>query len=318
MQRGRCQTGWMGGVLVGFAVIGFVILVGYIVGRTGVLGEHGRFVFGRAGFYVLSPFLLFTVLADADVHMLFSRLLVVSALAAVVSMAVFVLVSRLFFPRRTSETVIGALASGYVNSNNIGLPVALYVLGDAAYSAPIVLLQLLVFVPVALTILDVQDRGSFSSRRILLGVLTNPIIIGSALGVLVAVFHVQLPEAVIEPIRLIGAAAVPVVLLSFGMSLHGQRPLAPGSSRRDVVLASALKVAFMPAAAWAVGHLLFQLQGKQLFAVVVLAALPTAQNVFNYAQRYERGEILARDVVLITTVLCIPVLVLVAALLAPV
>ncbi|CAN5159288.1 AEC family transporter [soil metagenome] len=307
----------MGGVLIGFAVIGFVILVGYIVARSGVLGEQGAFVFGRAGFYVLSPFLLFTVLSQADVHVLFSSLLLVSAIAAVASMAVFVAVSRAFFRRPVSETVIGTLASSYVNANNIGIPVALYVLGDAAYSAPIVLLQLLVFVPVALTILDVQARGSFSARRILFGVLSNPIIIGSALGVLVAVLRVRLPDPVLEPLRLIGAAAVPIVLLSFGMSLHGQRPLAAGSSRRDVLLASALKVAFMPTVAWLVGHFLFHLREGQLFAVVVLAALPTAQNVFNYAQRYERGQILARDVVLITTVLCVPALFVVAALLAP-
>ena len=44
--------------------------------------------------------------------------------------------------------------------------------------------------------------------------------------------------------------------------------------------------------------------------MVVLAALPTAQNVFSYAQRYERGEIMARDVALITTVLCVSVLLL--------
>jgi hypothetical protein len=37
--------------------------------------------------------------------------------------------------------------------------------------------------------------------------------------------------------------------------------------------------------------------------------------VFNYAQRYTRGEILARDAVFITTVGSIPLLVIVAALL---
>ncbi|HOB57351.1 MAG TPA: AEC family transporter, partial [Rhodoglobus sp.] len=61
----------------------------------------------------------------------------------------------------------------------------------------------------------------------------------------------------------------------------------------------------------------FGLSGHRLFAVVVLAALPAAQNVFNYAQRYDRGVILARDVVLITTALSLPVLLVIAALLAP-
>ena len=307
----------MGGVLVGFAIIATVILVGYIVGRTGVLGEHSRFVLARIAFYVLSPALLFTVLADADVHVLFSSVLAVSIIAAAVTGLVFAVVARLFFRRAISETVIGTLASSYVNANNIGIPVALYVLGDPAFSAPVILLQLLVMAPIALTILDVQGRGAVSVRRILLQPLTNPIILGSLLGALLSIFEVQLPDAVMEPFRIIGAATVPVVLIAFGMSLHGQRPLAPGTARRDVFLAVGLKLALMPVVAWLVGHFVFGLEGQQLFGVVVLAALPTAQNVFNYAQRHERGEILARDVVLITTVLSLPALLVIAALLAP-
>ena len=62
----------------------------------------------------------------------------------------------------------------------------------------------------------------------------------------------------------------------------------------------------------AAGDLVFGLRGTALFGVVLLAALPTAQNVFNYAQRYERGVILARDTVLITTIGAVPVLVLAA------
>ena len=44
-----------------------------------------------------------------------------------------------------------------------------------------------------------------------------------------------------------------------------------------------------------------------MLVVVVLASLPSAQNVFNYAQRYGVGEVLARDVVFLTTFGCIPV-----------
>lgn len=307
----------MAGVLIGFGIIAAVILVGYVVGRLGILGEHAPFVLSRIVFYVLAPCLLFTVLADADVHALFSSLLVVSLIAALSAGLAFAVIARVLWRRELSETVIGSLASGYVNANNIGIPVAVYVLGDAAYAAPVILLQLLVFAPVALTILDVQQRGAVSLRHILMQPLRNPIIIASALGVLLSVLQVTPPEAVMEPFRLIGAAAVPVVLISFGMSLHGRRPLAPGTTRRDVLLATAIKVAVMPAVAWLVAHFVFGLDDTQLFAVVVLAALPSAQNVFNYAQRYERGVLLARDAVLLTTILCLPVLLAIAALLAP-
>ena len=77
------------------------------------------------------------------------------------------------------------------------------------------------------------------------------------------------------------------------------------------MIASALKLVAMPAVALLVASL-FGLPDEQIFIVVVLAALPTAQNVFNFAQRYGVGEILSRDVVFISTIGCLPVLFAVA------
>ena len=304
------------GVLVGFATIAVIIGVGYLIGRIGLLGEHADYALSRLAFFVLSPALLFTVLAEADVARLFSDVLPISIISAVVPMLVFLLVARFAWRRSVADVTIGALGSGYVNANNIGIPVAVYVLGDASASAPVILLQLLVIAPLALTVLDVSSHGHRSWGRIFLQPITNPLIVGSAAGLLVAVLGLDLPDFVMEPFTLVGSAAVPVILLTFGMSLHGRRVLAPGSARRDVILASSLKLVVMPIVAWFVGHVLWGLSGHELFVVVVLAALPSAQNVFNYAQRYGRGVVLARDTVLITTVLSLPVLVVVAAILA--
>ena len=310
----------MTGVLIGFAIIGTVIGIGYLVGRSGVLGEAAPFVLSRIVFFVLAPSLLFTVLADADVHVLFSQLLLVSASAAIICCLLFASIAIFVWRRKIPEAVIGSLASGYTNANNIGIPVAFYVLGNTAYVAPVILLQLLVLAPISLTILDVTTRrgegtGSTSRWSALVRPFRNPLLIGSALGVLLSVTSTTLPSEVMEPFRLIGAAAVPVVLISFGMSLHGRKILEAGSRRRDVILASGIKVLAMPVVAWLIGDLLFQLNPEQLFAVVVLAALPTAQNVFVYAQRYERGVTMARDTVLITTIASVPVLLAAAALL---
>lgn len=307
----------MAGVLIGFAIIGAVIAVGYLVGRLGILGPHAEFVLGRFAFFVLSPALLFTVLAEADARQLFSALLPVSAIAALVCMGAFALIARVVWRRAVPETTIGALASGYANANNIGLPIAAYVLGDPAFAAPLILLQLVIFTPIALTILDVSTSGKLSVGRVLTQPVRNPLIIGSALGLLLSVTGVELPAPVMEPFHLIGAAAVPTVLLLFGMSLHGRRILQPGSGRRDIFVAVALKIVAMPLIAWAIGAFVIGLEGRPLFAVVVLAALPTAQNVFNYALRFERAVPVARDAVLITTVLSVPALIVIAALLAP-
>lgn len=307
----------MVGVLIGFAIIVAIIVVGYLIGRFNLLGPSADRVLSRLAFFVLSPALLFTVLAEANVAHLFSAFLPISAIAAVMDIAVFLVIALLLWRRSIPQATIGALSSAYVNANNIGLPVSVYVLGDASSSAPVILLQLIVLAPIALTILDVSTSGKLSVARILLQPVRNPLIIGSLLGLIVAVTHVQIPAPVLAPFQLVGAAAVPVILMNFGMSLHGSRVLAPGTDRKDVILASTLKLAVMPVIAWLLAHFIWHLHGHQLFVVVVLAALPTAQNVFNYAQRYDSGVTLARDTVLITTALSIVALVIIAALLAP-
>jgi malonate transporter len=302
------------GVLTGFGIIGAIILLGYLIGRTELLGPDPRVVLSRLVFFVLSPCLLFTVLSQADVATLFSSVLVVSAIAAVSSAALFVLIAALVWRRPIPEIVIGGLASGYVNANNIGIPVAVYVLGDAALPAPVILLQLVILTPIALTLLDLTTTGRLSVKRILLQPIRNPLIIASLLGVLVSLTGLELPAPVLAPIQLVGAATVPLVLIGFGISLHGQRVFQPGTGRRDIALATAIKLVVMPLVAWGAGTAL-GLSSESLHSVVVLAALPSAQNVFNYAQRYGRGEVLARDAVLLTTIGAVPVLLVITLLL---
>ena len=306
----------MAGVLTGFGIIAFVILVGYLAGRFRVGGPTAPYVLNRIAFFVTNPALLFVTLAHADLKVVFSTQLVVAAVAALAAAGLFLVLSRLFFRRPAAETTIGTLGSGYVNGNNIGLPVAVYVLGSASYVAPVLLLQLIVFAPIALTVLDITSRGTVSVRSILTQPVRNPMIIASLLGILVDVLHIPIPVAVYQPFELIGGAAVPLVLMAFGMSLHGSRPLQAGHGRAEIAAAVAIKSVGMPLIAFAVARYAFGLEGHALFAAVALAALPTAQNVYNFAARYERGMPVARDIVLLTTLFAVPVLLVIAALLA--
>lgn len=54
----------------------------------------------------------------------------------------------------------------------------------------------------------------------------------------------------------------------------------------------ALKNVAQPVLAYLIGALALGLDGLTLLAVVITAALPTAQNVFTYAVRYEQGVML--------------------------
>jgi malonate transporter len=306
----------MGGVVVGFAIIGFVILVGYVVQRSGIAGPNATVVLNRVAFFVATPALLFTVLSHADVSVLLSSFLATILCSVIIGALIYLVASRLFFRNPVPETTLGATSSTYVNANNIGLPVATYVLGSAQYVAPVLLLQLVVLAPLTLAILDATTRGKASLGSILSQPVRNPMIIGALAGVIVAAFGIRLPAPVLAPLELIGGAAIPLVLMAFGMSLHGQRPLKKGTGRKQVAAASVIKVAVMPVIAYLIGRFVFGLHGDALFAVVTMSALPTAQNLYNFAARYQRGVVVARDTVLVTTIASIPALVLIAALLA--
>ena len=306
----------MTGVLIGFSIIGFVILVGYFVERFQIAGEGAGRALNRTAFFVATPALLFTVLAQSDVRELFSTFIVTIFCTVLAGAAVYLVLSRLFFRQPVPETLLGATSSTYVNANNIGLPVSIYVLGSAQYVAPVLLLQLLVLAPITLAILDMTTGGRVTVRSVLTQPVRNPMIIASLAGVVVATTGVSVPAAVMAPLDLLGGAAIPMVLLSFGMSLHGERLMKAGTARSPVLVASVIKIALMPIVAYVLGRFVFGLESEQLFAAVTFSALPTAQNIYNFAARYNRGVVVTRDVVLLTTIAAVPALVLVAALLA--
>ena len=72
---------------------------------------------------------------------------------------IFVLVARWGWKRDVATVVIGALGSSYVNAGNLGIPLAVYVFGDASYVAPVMLYQLVVLAPISFVVLDVVESG---------------------------------------------------------------------------------------------------------------------------------------------------------------
>jgi predicted permease len=76
-----------------------------------------------------------------------------------------------------------------------------------------------------------------------------------------------------------------------------------------------IKLVLMPLVALVVARYALGLSAGEVLTVVLLAALPTAQNVFTYADRYEADVAVARDAVLVTTLASLPVLLLLSVVL---
>ena len=319
----------MGDVVAGLAVFGVVIAVGWLLVRTRAVPADADGVLTRVCFFAATPALLVTTLSRADLTAVVSRTTAVAVAAELVAIVSAWCLHRLVLRRSTAEATIGALASGYVNAANLGIPVAVLVLGDAATIAPILLLQLLVLTPVTFTVLDAVTRRGNPSRLATLTVpLRNPLLWGVVAGTAANLGGVDLEHWCggypAQGLEMLGRVAVPLMMLALGMSLAGvPRPpqnLEPdvparGVSRRSgLCLAVGWKLAVMPGLAVVVG-LAAGLSGAPLLVPVVTAALPTAQNVFMYASRYGVGKDLARDAVLLTTAGFVPVVLLAAAIL---
>lgn len=307
----------MSGVLGGFAALAAVIAVGWLVGRSRLLGAEAPTMLSRLSFFVATPALLFLTLGEADTHAVLSFALVGTAGSAVVVALLYAGLARWRWRLPAADLVTGALSSSYVNAGNLGIPVSVYILGDASYVAPVLLFQVLVMAPVGLAVLSGSraDGSAPGWRQLLVQPLRTPVVIGCALGLALAASGWDPPALLLEPVELIAALAVPAALLAYGMTLHGAPRPAAGLLAGQVWLAVALKNAVMPAVAYALGRWAAGLDGEALLAVTVTSALPTAQNVFVYAATYDRGTLLARDVILLSTLFSVPALVGIAVVL---
>lgn len=291
-------------VLVGFVPIWALTVVGYLVGRSALLGERAELVLGKLVFHVAMPAVLFTTLSKTPVSRLLTPGIVVFAFAtSVVGIAALGL-SRWLFRRRLADQSIVAMASCYVNSANLGVPVAISVLGDTSFIVTVLLFQILVITPIVLTLveLDVNARTDGRWLGMLLLPVRNPIIAASALGVAVSGFGWRLPDLLSGPLQQIGAIAVPTALLVLGMSLSSRGAERGAGDRQELWTAVLLKSLAQPAVAYVAGRVL-GLDDHLLLAVVLCSALPTAQNVFIYANQYSLDTKLPRNAVVLSTVL---------------
>jgi malonate transporter len=326
----------MTGVLLGFGVVAVLTAIGFAT--AALLPGEARTI--RAGltpviYYLTNPALMLVLVAGTDLGAVLGIYTPIALATAAVTGALFALYSGLVLRRGAARTAVGAMASSYVNAGNIGLPIALYAVGSAAPVVSVLLAQLLVIAPVYLLVFAwvtrpsrrvgpgaatatrsaAPGREAASAGRTIVRSVANPVTIGTAAGALLSATGLTVPEVLWIPLEMLGEASVPLLLLLFGMGLNGQRPFRNRALVPDVIGGTLIKLAVMPAAAWAVGRFGFGLDGTELVGVVVMAALPTAQNVFLFSSQFRMPANAARDIIFLSSLLSFPAILLVGLLL---
>ena len=242
--------------------------------------------------------------------------LVASVVSVVVTVGVYLAIARVRWKPPLGESVIGSLCSAYVNAGNLGIPIALYVLGDISLMAPTLLLQLLVITPTSLALLDADRSGGRPSLSP--GFAASPATRSPSPRRPGSCSRWRLPTSI--PTSSPGCCSRSSWSATWRCrrcsSPSGSRCAAPkpgaAGSRAHVATLVGLKLVFQPIVAIAVGYAAVGLRGTALFAAAVTAALPTAQNVFTYANTYRRATVLARDAIFVSTFLSVPVILLIS------
>lgn len=221
--------------------------------------------------------------------------------------------------RWTREERAGAAVSASLgNSAFLGLPIALAVLGPEAarLSAGVVAVDFVVVAAVGVGLLG--WAGGRSTWRSLMQALRNPIVLAAITGAALALLGLELPGMLDRTVAAAAASGSPVALVALGVALGltgepiagvpceppAEEP-APTPRWTPIVVAAVAKLALLPTLTWIGVGLVDAPLGFRLGATL-MAAAPTAVNVFIQTKAYsvfERGG--ARTVALTTAASCV-------------
>lgn len=296
-----------------FSIVAPVFLligIGYCLARFGVLSQGIGDALGQFVFIVALPVLVFRSLIGADLSGGLPFALWASYFMGVaVAWPLGTLVIRKGFGREARAGAIGGISASYANLLLVGMPVVAAVYGNAGLVPLLLIISIhlatMTFVmAIAMERTAAIDSGEAmpSLGNLVLGagrkIIANPLIITILLAFAWRQVGLDLPELGEEVLGRIAATALPLALLSLGMSLvqYGVRGnMLPG------FLLGSIKIIVMPTVVFLAGAFLFQLPPLWVAAATLAAGCPTGVNAYIFANRYGTGHAMSANAITMTT-----------------
>lgn len=288
-------------ILPFFALIG----LGWLGGKFRIVTPDGMRGINGFVFYFALPALLFKALATRSPAEIWQPEIIAAYGGATILVYGLCrwIAARAFHLDPACQTLF-AFGGTMGNVGFMGLPLIVGLLGPAATVPLIVALavDLIVMLPLSLLLLEGSKhaKGENPIGKILSGTLTNPVVLAIAFGVMASLLNLKWPDGADYLLDLLGQSAGPAALFAIGVALVG-RPLA--EKRAELATMSVAKLIIHPIAVfvsfWVIGTEI----GIETKAVLLLAALPTAGNIFVVATTYDRYIVRSSSIVLVTTAL---------------
>ena len=268
------------------APIFLIILIGYLLFRTAIVGEQVWSAIEHICFYLLLPFLIIRTLSRAnlgDVPLVdFMTVLVV----AIIGMSILLILAYSLVRGRypTSGPSFTSLFQGATRFHGF---VALAIIGPLFGDEGVTLaaIALAIMVPLLNTtsviVLSVYGHGSnnIDPQQILKQIVKNPLIIACAVGLLLN--WSGIPDIAFSAVEIIGNGGLGLALLAVGA---GMRPGHAANNKLLVFIGVFIRLIGMPAIiitmAWLVG-----LEGLPRTIAIIAGAVPTAASSYVMARK---------------------------------
>ena len=253
----------------------------------------------RTDFYVALPALVFTSVYGQPLGDLLSPALVVGLWLVVFGTAVVAwYVHRYFSP--DSRRGVAVVQSYHTNVGYLGLPLVALTFGEQTTAVASLVLGIVAVTQLPLTVLllvSVND-GDVRLRDEVGNLCRNPVLVALLVGMAASTLNVAVPAAAADGLGALSELALPIALLCVGASLPLDVASVNPSATGAIV---ALKLAWMPALAWAVFSAL-GVAAQTFVAAVVMLAMPTAVSTFVYAGELGGDDQFASVNIFVTTV----------------
>lgn len=280
-----------------------LMALGFALRRLGVIEEAFASRLNRFVFQVSLPVLLFRNMAQTDLRGAWDGSFVLFCLLATAGSILLSALASLLVKDRDSR---GEFIQASYRSSAALLGVALMEnLYGSAGAAPLMMIGAVPLYNVAaVVVLNLLRPGQGKlgwplMKKTLWGVVTNPILIGIALGCLWSGFSLPLPAMVDKAVANVAATASPLGLIAMGAAFD---PKKAGGALRPALGAAAFKLVvftavFLPAAA-ALGF-----RGDKLVAILVMLGAATTVSCYVMARGLGYAGTLTTNAVMLTTAL---------------
>lgn len=278
----------------------FLMAIGYIIKRTGMMNETSVKQVNSVIFKIFLPLLVFLNIYNTELAESFNSKLLLYAVAGVLIQFVLSLCLVILVEKENSRR--GVMLQGMFRSNFVlfGIPISTALFGDQAAGLAAILIA--VIIPLY-NVLAVISLEIFNGRRpnilkILLGIVTNPLIIGSVVGVLFLLFHIELPTVLYETVSDISGIATPLAFIILGASFNFGDV---GKYARELSLVLGCKLVFFPVLFLGIA-LLLGFRDAPLAVLLTVFGAPIAVSSFTMAQQMGGDHALAGQLVVFSSI----------------